>query len=181
MKRCDEFQPWFADYLSQALPAPLRHQLEDHLTLCPACRQDLETERRLDQLLAAQPLAPPSPDFTLQVLARLHRERAPAPGLGQWLLNGLPYAASAIALLVGLNRIIGALPAQVREALAPSLWGKAQVAVLQKFAALSSLGGHAGAALPLGLLPGINPLAALSVLALLTLTLGLYLSLAEEH
>ncbi|MCC7265225.1 MAG: zf-HC2 domain-containing protein [Candidatus Latescibacteria bacterium] len=168
MKNCDEFQSWFADYLSQALPAPQGHELEDHLVLCPNCRQDLEAERHLDQLLATQPLAPPPPDFTLQVLARIQRERAPAPGLGRWLLRGLPYAASALALLVGLNRVFGALPA--------SLWGKSQTAVLQGFAALASLGKETNA---LPLLPQINPVAILSVLALLTL--ALYLSLAEEH
>lgn len=168
MMRCEEIQSWFADYLDQALPAPQGRELEDHLALCPACVQALEAERRLDQLLATQPLAPPSPDFTLKVLARIQREHAPAPGLGNWLLHGLPYAASALALLVGLNRVFGALPA--------SLWGKSQTAVLQGFAALASLGKQTSA---LPLLPGINPVSVLSVLALLTL--ALYLSLAEEH
>lgn len=181
MMRCDEFQTWFTDYLSQALPAPQRRELEDHLALCPSCRQDLEAERRLDQMLAAQPLAPPPPDFTLQVLARTHREGAAVPNLGKWLLNGLPYTASAAALLVGLNRVFGALPARVREALEPSLWGKAQTSVLQKFAALDSLGGETSIALPANLLPEINPLLSFSVLALLTLTLALYLSLAEDR
>ena len=181
MMRCDEFQAWFAEYLSQALPAPQRRELEGHLALCPSCRQDLETERRLDQLLAAQPLEEPPPDFTWQVLARLHRERAPAPSLTRWLLQSLPYAASAAALLVGLNRALGALPARARQALEPSLWGKAQMAVLQKLAALDSLGGETGIALPANLLPEINPLLSFSVLALLTLTLALYLSLTEEH
>ncbi|MSR83089.1 MAG: hypothetical protein EXS58_09210 [Candidatus Latescibacteria bacterium] len=179
MMRCDEFQTWFADYLSQALPTPERRELEDHLALCPSCRQDLEAERHLDQLLATQPLVPPSPDFTLQVLARIHRERAPAPSLARWLLNGLPFAASAAALLVGLNRALGALPARVRQALEPSLWGKAQVLIMQKFAALDSLGRETSFALPANVLPEINPLLSFSVLALLTL--ALYLSLAEDR
>jgi anti-sigma factor RsiW len=181
MMHCDEIQTWFADYLSQALPAPQRRVLEAHLTLCLACRQDLEAERHLDQLLAAQPVAPPPPDFTLQVLDRVHRERAPAPSLVKWLLGSLPYGVSAAALLAGLNRALSALPAQVRETLEPSLWGKAQAAILQKYAALGSLGEQTSAILPSGLLQEISPLGAFSVLTLLTLTLALYLSLAEEH
>jgi anti-sigma factor RsiW len=177
MMRCEEYQTWFAEYLARALPAPQRRELEDHLAICSACRQDLEAERRLDQLLAAQPLAQPPPDFTLQVLARLQRERAPAPGLGRWLLNGLPYAASAAALLAGLNRVFGALPARARGVLEPSLWDRAQRWVLEGYASLDT--GQASALLSPGLLPQVSPLAAFSVLALLTL--ALYLSLAEEH
>ncbi len=177
MKNCEEFQLWFTDYLSQALPTPQRRELADHLALCPACSQALEAERRLDQLLVAQPLAPPPPDFTLQVLACIQRERAPAPGLGSWLLHGLPYAASAVALLVGLNRALDSLPVRIRLLLEPGLWGKWQVALLQKFQALTSLGGETSITLPL--LPALSPVVTLGGLALLALTL--YLSLAEEH
>lgn len=171
MMRCDEFQNWFAEYLSQALPALERRELEDHLALCPACGQDLEAERRLDQLLVAQPLTPPPPDFTWQVLARIHRERAPAPSLAKWLLNTLPYAASVAALLVGLNRALGGLE--------PSLWGKAQAAIQEGSRSLDVLGSKTLEGVSLNLLQGISPLGAFSVLALLTL--ALYLSLAEEH
>lgn len=177
MRRCDELQTWFAEYLGQVLPAHQRRELEDHLSFCPTCSQLLAAERRLDQLLAAQPLATPSPDFTLQVLARIHRERVVAPSLGKWLLDGLPYAASGAALLVGLSRVFGALPA--RGALEPSLWDTAQGWVRAGYASLGTLGDQASALLAPDLLPQINPLVSFSVLALLTL--ALYLSLAEEH
>gem|GEM_PF-2775654 len=104
-------------------------------------------------------------------------ERVVAPSLGKWLLDGLPYAASGAALLVGLSRVFGALPA--RGALEPSLWDTAQGWVRAGYASLGTLGDQASALLVPDLLPQINPLVSFSVLALLTL--ALYLSLAEEH
>jgi len=171
MRRCDEFQTWFAEYLGQVLPTHQRRELEDHLAFCPTCSQLLAAERRLDQLLAAQPLATPSPDFTLQVLTRLQREHAPAPSFGKWLLNSLPYAASAAALLAGLNRVLGALDIP--------WWDKARAAVAQAYTSLDALGQQPSIALPPGLLEGTTSLAICGVLALLTL--ALYLSLAEEY
>ena len=176
MMRCEECQTLLADYVARALPVAQQRELDAHLTLCPGCQGELAAERRLEQLFTAVPLASPSPDFTWHVLTRIQQERRPAPVLAGLMVSGLSYAASLVALLVGLNRLPSLLPSGVRQALGPSLWDRVQGAFLQGLASLEALVDKSGGLVPSSLLQGITPLGAFGVLAVLTL----YLSLAEE-
>ncbi len=91
--RCDDVRDLRIEWLRGRLPAERTRELDDHIAGCPACRAELEDERRLDQVLDRAPGMAVPDGFALRVLART---------VGRiWRLRAIRWgAAVAAALLV---------------------------------------------------------------------------------
>lgn len=61
----------FEDYLSGELSGDELRQFEEHLQSCASCRQALEGEKQLDDLLRSQPLMKAPQGFSRRVMANL--------------------------------------------------------------------------------------------------------------
>lgn len=60
-------------YMAGELTRRQRARVEAHLSVCAACRAEVEALRRVDTLVRALPTAAPPPDLTRQTLARAQR------------------------------------------------------------------------------------------------------------
>jgi anti-sigma factor RsiW len=49
---CEQTRQRLGSYLYHDMDAPERHRLEEHLSFCPGCRRELETEQRFVNALA---------------------------------------------------------------------------------------------------------------------------------
>jgi predicted anti-sigma-YlaC factor YlaD len=71
-------------HLGELIPAYLegepmgekKERLEEHLVVCPRCRDELAALEEVDSLLSEAPLLSPQPGFTAQVMARLAQREA---------------------------------------------------------------------------------------------------------
>ena len=76
--RCDEAGPLLLRRLDGRLEADEGRRLERHLAGCEACRDTLDSQRRVAQILSARPVAETPLGFAGRVMANLD----PSPG---WL------------------------------------------------------------------------------------------------
>ena len=63
---CDDVQLHLGGYVLEGLTRDEAEAVADHLTCCPACRQDYEAIRGLPELLSLAVEAPPSPPAALR-------------------------------------------------------------------------------------------------------------------
>lgn len=75
--RCPEVQQKLDLYARQELAPSARETIEDHLSRCDRCRQELGRLRRLEELLASAPSPPVPQGFAGRVVARARREPSP--------------------------------------------------------------------------------------------------------
>jgi anti-sigma factor RsiW len=121
MLECSNAQEYFSAYLDDELPPEQREFVQEHLAVCPACRQELAHLTRLWEALEALPEVPPPAGLIDQVMARLPRRKTPWWG-------SLALAAS---LLVGIL-LGGSLGVDLHEELRqPAL--ETQVVALEAF------------------------------------------------
>ncbi|MCU1605243.1 MAG: conserved rane protein of unknown function [Modestobacter sp.] len=103
--RCDTYREALSARLDGESPGLPEQEVDEHLTGCPACRDWLESAAEVTRR-ARLVLAPPVPDVTAAVLARLpaapaRRRRA------RWMDTGL----RAALLAVGVGQLVVGLPA----------------------------------------------------------------------
>jgi anti-sigma factor RsiW len=98
-------------YLEGSLAGPAKAEFERHLPSCPACREEIEEERRLDALLAraAERLESPPAALRGALAASIRIERRRRALLMAWAA-----VAAAILIVCGL-RFGGAGPAGAPE------------------------------------------------------------------
>ena len=92
-------------YSARKLDAETAANLEQHLHLCPACREFAESQRLVWEALDAWEAIPVSPDFDRRLYGRIDREvswwqRVARPLRPVLLRNGLPVAAAACLLVM---------------------------------------------------------------------------------
>jgi hypothetical protein len=71
---CASCGEWLDEYLENALPAAARAEVESHLALCAACREELDTCRRLADYLKELPHSEPGTEVCLRVSEAIHAE-----------------------------------------------------------------------------------------------------------
>ncbi|MCK5327023.1 MAG: zf-HC2 domain-containing protein [Candidatus Latescibacteria bacterium] len=82
-------------YAEDDLSAKETRGVKAHLSTCARCRSDLLLLRRMDEVLAEEPLSEPSPAFTRTVMARV----APQPN---WMESRWRYVAWAAFVAVAV-------------------------------------------------------------------------------
>jgi predicted anti-sigma-YlaC factor YlaD len=99
-KRCERIRAAFGEYLEGLLSGRARRRLEAHLQDCPACRQALETERRLFTMLGSIERHPAPAGFAARTLDAVMARR-PAPARPRaWAHRSAWILAPAAALLL---------------------------------------------------------------------------------
>lgn len=90
--RCDDVRELRIDRLRGRLSPDRARELDDHLAECPACRAELEEEKRLDHVLDRLPGLPVPEGFALRVLSRT---------VGRiWRMRLVRWGAAAAAVLL---------------------------------------------------------------------------------
>lgn len=121
MLDCSMVQEYLSAYVDDELPVEQREAIQEHLAVCPACRQELGRLTRLWEALEDLPAASPPPELIDQVLARLPRRKA----------YGWRSLALAASLLVGIM-LGGTLGVNLHEALRQPA-SEPQVVALEAF------------------------------------------------
>jgi len=103
---CATCQSLLLDYLEGALHAEAARQVEAHTAACPVCRMELALAQQIDRALSGQTLRMPPADFTARVLAALPAAQTVAEPFWSPMLSPLAYAASILALFLGLGRYL---------------------------------------------------------------------------
>ncbi len=103
---CDTCQSLILDYLEGALPAEATRQVETHAAACLVCRMELALARKIESALSGRELRMPPADFTTRVLAALPAVRTVEESFWSQMLSPMAYAASILALLLGLSRYL---------------------------------------------------------------------------
>ena len=103
---CATYQSLLLDYLEGALHAAATRQVEAHAAVCPVCRMELALAQKIDRALSGQPLRMPPADFTTRVLAALPAVRTVEEPFWSQMLSPLAYAASILALILGLSQYL---------------------------------------------------------------------------
>lgn len=103
---CETCQSLILDYLEGALPPEGARQLKAHVAGCPACQMELALAQKIESALAGRRLRTPPENFTARVLAAVAEKQALARSFWSQMLPPLAYAASILALLLGLSRYL---------------------------------------------------------------------------
>lgn len=117
---CREAKPMLSAYLDGELPGADRARVESHLRTCPACSEQLDALKWIDEAAAVpDPGAEYWENFNRRVGERIRREEArpepvvvPLPRKG-WVRRQIRYlvpAAAVAAMVVGIVRQIGVAP-----------------------------------------------------------------------
>ena len=100
---CATCQSLILDYLEGALHAEATRQVEAHAAACPVCRMELALAQKIDSALSGQKLRMPPADFTTRVLTALPAVRTVEEPFWSQMLSPMAYAASILALILGLS------------------------------------------------------------------------------
>lgn len=119
--------PW---YLRGRLDEAEQQRLHDHLQGCARCREELALERRLQQALPPQPVAPHNEveAALARLRPRLGRPQAARPSWWGWLVGG--QGGAILVLLVLLARAPGPADESFRALADPALPAAAQALVM---------------------------------------------------
>lgn len=110
---CDRAQEFFSDYLERTLDRPMTAALEEHLSACLLCREELEALQDTVLALDSVPEVTPPADGAWDVMRRLRNaraeqleaERRKAPTFIEWLRSLSPLSvgmgASLATLIIG--------------------------------------------------------------------------------
>lgn len=101
---CGTCQSLILDYLEGALPPEAVRQFEAHTSGCPACRMELTLAQRVASALSSRRLRMPPENFTVRILTALPSERVVLGTFWSQMLPPAAYAASILALILGLSR-----------------------------------------------------------------------------
>ncbi|GEM_PF-3598416 len=101
---CGTYQSLILDYLEGALPPEGARQLKAHVAGCPACQIELMLAQKIEGALSGRRLRMPPEHFTARVLAAVAEKRVLAGTFWSQMLPPTAYAASILALILGLSR-----------------------------------------------------------------------------
>jgi hypothetical protein len=123
MMSCQESQKSFSPYLDGVLPRGVVDTLDEHLSVCPVCRHQLEATRSLVRGLSLVTRPAPPANLASDIRASLVIERAaraasePAPlheRAALWVkLRLMPYAVGAVYSMILFVAVFGALRQQL--------------------------------------------------------------------
>lgn len=123
MMSCQESQKSFSPYLDGVLPRGAVDTLDEHLSVCPVCRGQLEATRSLVRGLSLVTRPAPPANLAGDIRASLVIERAaraasePAPlheRAALWVkLRLMPYAVGAVYSMILFVAVFGALRQQL--------------------------------------------------------------------
>lgn len=107
--QCDDYHSQLLEYLDGDLPGAAKTELEAHLSLCPACQEEVRSLRETLALVANMPAPEPPEAFWRQYLREIRQQVGPAPRgprLWDWfttpLLRPVPALAAAIVLVMAV-------------------------------------------------------------------------------
>ena len=103
---CDTCQSLILDYLEGALHAEVARQVEAHAAGCPVCRLEVVLAQKIESALSGQELRMPPTDFTTRVLSALPAAGIVGESFWSQILLPMAYAASILALILGLSRYL---------------------------------------------------------------------------
>jgi anti-sigma factor RsiW len=66
-------------YVDRELPARLMCEIEEHLSVCPSCRSQVEGIRQVDDILDSLTVPPLPDEFAVRVMAEARRRALPVP------------------------------------------------------------------------------------------------------
>ncbi len=105
--KCEDVSKELIPYLDRRSNSADRHELEEHLAICVACRTRAEELRTLWSVLDEVPIVEPSLGFDARMRARIAEE--PRPRWYRWFVPQ-PRLAMAMALLLAVSVWITRLP-----------------------------------------------------------------------
>jgi len=103
---CATCQSLSLDYLEGALHAETTRQVAAHAAVCPVCRMELALAQQIENTLSGQELRMPPADFTTRVLSALPAARTVGETFWSQMLTPMAYAASILALILGLSQYL---------------------------------------------------------------------------
>jgi anti-sigma factor RsiW len=95
--KCEKISQELIAYLDGRMSAAERHETEEHLSGCAACRGRAEQFRRIWSVMDEVPVIEPSLGFDARIRQRLAAE--PRPGWFGWLAPQARLAFSAVLLI----------------------------------------------------------------------------------
>jgi len=98
----DRFEQLLGPYLLHQLTAEEEYELEDHLAVCPRCRDELDRVRQTHALLRELALNEPPADLKSRTMARARGETTTRLGV-RWKLWVPAAAALLLAAILGLG------------------------------------------------------------------------------
>ena len=100
---CNRVRNSLALFLDDMLDSAEKQTLEEHLTTCAACREELAQLRRDRSLLQALPLVSPPPAFRAELLKKVHAEKPRKRAAWRYFAPRLASLAAVlmVVLLVG--------------------------------------------------------------------------------
>ena len=106
---CEEVQKSLSDLLDKSFDVERAQEIEDHLTACPLCSEEMARLTECQRLVSALPAVEPPLGFTNRVMAEV-REAANPPSLWERLFLPLsikiPLQATAVVLIAVLAAYI---------------------------------------------------------------------------
>jgi hypothetical protein len=116
--KCEEVREYLVDLLDDGLDVERAPEINNHLSNCPLCSEELERLADGRRLVSGLPAVEPPVGFTTRVMAQV-REVAPKSGLWEWLFLPLrikiPLQATAVLLIAVLATYIYQKDPQQRE------------------------------------------------------------------
>src|SRR6202162_2682698 len=98
--KCEDVSKELIPYLDRRSNSADRHEVEEHLAICLACRTRAEELRTLWSVLDEVPIVEPSLGFDARMRARIAQE--PRPRWFRWFVPQ-PRLAMAMALLLAVG------------------------------------------------------------------------------
>ena len=105
--KCEDVSKELIPYLDRRASSADRHEVEEHLAACVACRTRAEELRALWSVLDEVPIVEPSLGFDTRMRARIAQE--PRPRWFRWFVPQ-PRLALSMALLLAVSVWIARLP-----------------------------------------------------------------------
>lgn len=116
--RCEQVRQKLDAYAANELTAGVRQQVENHLTMCDACRQAVDRQQELAALLRGVPAPPVPQGFRARVMTaaqdRLAARKRPIPAFATpwrwWTSVPVPMrlaAAAVLAISLSLGALMG--------------------------------------------------------------------------
>jgi len=106
---CEDVQKYLSDLLDKSLDVERVQEIEDHLTACPLCSEEMARLAECQRLVSGLPAVEPPVGFTNRVMAEV-REAANPPSLWERLFLPLrikiPLEATAVVLIAVLAAYI---------------------------------------------------------------------------